>query len=168
MADGNGVGNGGVAARRNNNKHALYSPPPPSRLHPRPSTRPRWRPSLRSLNLSSPASSRKQSNMFVSSLIAVALAAIPQALAQAPIEYDLAHNATPIIGTWSSGSQQVLTGPVSIPSLGFGASYSPTLGFCESRGYDLHLPQCYWHFVCIVSFSTPPLYLLRLPSNSTL
>ena len=52
--------------------------------------------------------------MFVYGLLSIALAAIPSVLAQA-IEYNAAHNVTPIIGTWSSGSKQVVTGPVSSP-----------------------------------------------------
>lgn len=47
--------------------------------------------------------------MFVSSLALLALATIP-ALAQ----FDSAHNATPIGGTWASGSKHVITGSVRI------------------------------------------------------
>lgn len=49
--------------------------------------------------------------MFFTPIIAVALAALPSALAQA--DYSAAHNVTPISGTWSSGSKKVVTGPVS-------------------------------------------------------
>ena len=31
---------------------------------------------------------------------------------QGPIQYDLAHNATSIVGTWSTGSKAVVTGEV--------------------------------------------------------
>ncbi|KAL7279604.1 hypothetical protein ACG7TL_006010 [Trametes sanguinea] len=47
--------------------------------------------------------------MFLYGLLTIALAAIPSVLSQA-IEYNAAHNVTPIIGTWSSGSKQVVTG----------------------------------------------------------
>lgn len=56
--------------------------------------------------------------MILSSLLsAVVLASVAhQAVAQddtqGPIQYDLAHNATSIIGTWSTGSKAVVTGPV--------------------------------------------------------
>lgn len=49
--------------------------------------------------------------MMLNSLIALVLASAP-ALAQ-DVSYTAAHNVTPIIGTWSSGSQNVLTGSVS-------------------------------------------------------
>ena len=49
--------------------------------------------------------------MFLASIIAVALAAIPSALAQT--DFTAAHNVTPISGTWSSGSRKVVTGSVS-------------------------------------------------------
>lgn len=52
--------------------------------------------------------------MLFTPIFAAALAAIPTALAQdVPIEYNSAHNVTPIVGTWSSGSKQVVTGAVS-------------------------------------------------------
>ena len=55
--------------------------------------------------------------LIVTTLVSVLLSAIP-ALAQdggsqTPIVYDAEHNATTIIGTWSSGSRKVLTGEVS-------------------------------------------------------
>ena len=49
--------------------------------------------------------------MFIPTILAVALAAIPSALAQ---DYSAAHNVTPISGTWSSGSKKVVTGSVSL------------------------------------------------------
>lgn len=52
--------------------------------------------------------------MHFSSLASLALVAIPAALAQ-DILFDAAHNATPIVGTWSSGSKAVSTGSVRLP-----------------------------------------------------
>ncbi|RPD56669.1 hypothetical protein L226DRAFT_537895 [Lentinus tigrinus ALCF2SS1-7] len=46
--------------------------------------------------------------MFIASILAVALAAIPSTLAQT--DFTSAHNVTPITGTWASGSKQVVTG----------------------------------------------------------
>lgn len=43
--------------------------------------------------------------------LALVLAAAPAVLAQ-DIVYDSIHNATTIVGTWSSGSQAVVTGSV--------------------------------------------------------
>lgn len=48
--------------------------------------------------------------MLLSTLVPFFLAALPS-LAQ-DIRYDSAHNATPITGTWSTGSRAVSTGPV--------------------------------------------------------
>jgi len=58
--------------------------------------------------------------MIVTSLLTVVLAALSRTVlaqddTQGPIQYDLAHNATAIYGTWSTGSKKVLTGPVSEP-----------------------------------------------------
>ena len=56
--------------------------------------------------------------MFISSVLAVALAAVPAVFAQ---DYSAAHNVTPISGTWSSGSKKVITGAVStllVPHIG--------------------------------------------------
>lgn len=55
--------------------------------------------------------------MILSSILTIVLAALASTVSaqddtQGPIVYDLAHNATTIYGTWSSGSQHVLTGPV--------------------------------------------------------
>jgi hypothetical protein len=56
--------------------------------------------------------------VFLSHLLALVLASTTTpALSQ--IVYDQYHNASPITGTWSTGSQAVLTGPVRRPSLFF-------------------------------------------------
>lgn len=57
--------------------------------------------------------------MILTPLLTVALASLAQfATAQldtnGPIKYDLEHNATAIVGTWSSQSNAVLTGPVGV------------------------------------------------------
>ena len=57
--------------------------------------------------------------MILTSLLTVVLATFVTLVSgqvddqQGPIKFDDIHNATTIYGTWSSGSQQVLTGPVS-------------------------------------------------------
>lgn len=47
---------------------------------------------------------------LLSPLFALLLPLLVQAQSQTPIVYDSIHNATTIVGTWSSGSQAVLTG----------------------------------------------------------
>jgi hypothetical protein len=50
---------------------------------------------------------------LLSPLFALVIASAPVlAQSQVPINYDQVHNATVITGTWSSGSQGVLTGSV--------------------------------------------------------
>ena len=53
--------------------------------------------------------------MILASLLTVVLAAsfIGTTAQQVPIVYDSIHNATDLQGTWSSGAQNVVTGPVS-------------------------------------------------------
>jgi hypothetical protein len=51
--------------------------------------------------------------MILARLSTLLLAAVTTALAQ-DIQYDAAHNTTSITGMWSSGSQRVLTGTVSV------------------------------------------------------
>ncbi|ELU36874.1 ATP phosphoribosyltransferase [Rhizoctonia solani AG-1 IA] len=103
----------------------VSSAPPPSSPCPlSPSTLPSLLPSLKF-------------NMKWSALVATAVAPLV-ALAQ-DIVYDAIHNATSIQGTWSSGSQHVRTGPVSI--------FSHTNdGFWEQALYrfegNASYPQC--------------------------
>lgn len=54
--------------------------------------------------------------MILGSLFALVLAstALPSYVSAQQIIFDSAHNATTIIGTWSSGSKNVLTGSVSV------------------------------------------------------
>lgn len=54
--------------------------------------------------------------MILTPIIAVVLAALP-VLSQ-DIVYDAAHNATPIVGTWATGSKAVVTGTVSCDGRG--------------------------------------------------
>lgn len=56
--------------------------------------------------------------MILTPLLTVVLASLAQLTVaqlddQGPIVFDAEHNATSIVGTWSSGSQAVSTGPVS-------------------------------------------------------
>ena len=70
----------------------------------------------------------------------------------APIVYDTIHNITTLEGTWSSGSQHVLTGAVCGPkglcdhSL---SVFSPS-GLCKPRGVHLYLSRHSRHLVLIV------------------
>ncbi|EJF57883.1 chaperone for protein-folding within the ER, fungal-domain-containing protein [Dichomitus squalens] len=63
--------------------------------------------------------------MFISSILAVALAAIPAVLAQ---DYSAAHNVTPISGTWSSGSKKVITGAGFANPANMTFNYPPVTG----------------------------------------
>ena len=51
--------------------------------------------------------------MILASLLTVVLASLTGTTSADQIVYDAIHNATGIAGTWSSGAQNVLTGPVS-------------------------------------------------------
>ena len=53
--------------------------------------------------------------MLTLSLLSLAFTVLPVLGQQTPIVYDSTHNATPITGTWSTGSGAVQTGPVSTP-----------------------------------------------------
>jgi len=74
--------------------------------------------------------------MFVSSLAFLALASIP-ALAQ----FDPSHNVTPIGGSWSSGSQHVLTGTGFVNPANVSFIYPSTTGvafsFTEDGYYEI-------------------------------
>ncbi|KAI0251094.1 chaperone for protein-folding within the ER [Lactifluus subvellereus] len=76
--------------------------------------------------------------MLLSSLTFLLLAPI-SALAQ--ITYDQAHNATPIVGTWTSGSRHVLTGPGFVNPLNLTFVYPQTTGvsysFTETGFYEV-------------------------------
>ncbi|KAH9048740.1 chaperone for protein-folding within the ER, fungal-domain-containing protein [Lactarius hengduanensis] len=69
--------------------------------------------------------------MFVSSVALLALATIP-ALAQ----FDAAHNATPIGGTWASGSKNVITGSSFVNPANVSFIYPPTTGISFSFSED--------------------------------
>lgn len=58
--------------------------------------------------------------IFFTPFVALVLASLAPAVIAQDIVYDVAHNATSIVGTWSSGSRAVVTGPVS--GLGFSPS----------------------------------------------
>ncbi|KAI8986171.1 chaperone for protein-folding within the ER, fungal-domain-containing protein [Trametes punicea] len=78
--------------------------------------------------------------MLLYGLLTFALAAIPPVLSQQPIVYDSAHNVTPIIGTWASGSKNVVTGQFANPAnLTF--NYPPTTGmsfsFADNGWYEV-------------------------------
>lgn len=64
-----------------------------------------------------------KSDMILASLLTVVLASLTGTTsAQDQIFYDATHNATGIAGTWSSGAQNVLTGPVSFLWQTFGST----------------------------------------------
>ena len=69
-----------------------------------------------------------------------------------PIVYDSIHNITTIEGTWSSGSQNVLTGAVCGPEVLCDHSlsvFSPS-GLCKPRSVHLYLPFHSRHLVLFV------------------
>lgn len=74
--------------------------------------------------------------MFVSSFALLALATVP-ALAQ----FDAAHNATPIGGTWASGSKNVVTGSSFVNPANVSFIYPSTTGisfsFTETGFYEI-------------------------------
>ncbi|KAI9430221.1 chaperone for protein-folding within the ER, fungal-domain-containing protein, partial [Lactarius indigo] len=78
--------------------------------------------------------------MFVNSLALLALMTIPAALAQ----FNSAHNATPIGGTWASGSKNVITGSSFVNPANVSFNYPSTTGIS---------------FLCAL----PPQYTLNCP-----
>jgi hypothetical protein len=99
--------------------------------------------------------------MVLASLLTVllALAFIGTTSAQdAQIVYDSIHNATSIVGTWSSGAKNVLTGPVSfllIRPLLFDLFCVP--GVCKSCQYDVPLSKDNRNFLLFVRISATSL-----------
>src|SRR3984957_20963967 len=97
--------------------------------------------------------------MIITPFIALVLASTSVfGQAQVPIVYDQYHNATPITGTWSSGSQAVQTGPVCYH---FFFSYPPffpprtykipsPLGFCQSGQRNVYISSNDGYIVFIV------------------
>ena len=150
---GGGNGRLPLPRPRNSVKHAsqlIHHPPPaPSRLP----SRPRRRRSLVSLNLPLAELASFRLMKLFTPLLAVALAAIPAALGQddVPILYDLEHNATTIIGTWSSGSRKVVTGAVSAVWSSQGFAGSSHAGIREPCEHDLHLSSRHWRVLRLVS-----------------
>ena len=90
--------------------------------------------------------------MLSLSLLSLVFTALP-VLSQ--IVYDSTHNATPITGTWSTGSGAVQTGPVSFPFKllcpCFFLLTVLTKGVCKPPKLLLHLPKDYWPIVLLVS-----------------
>ena len=84
-------------------------------------------------------------DMILASLLIVVLASLTgTASAQAQIVYDSIHNATSIVGTWSSGAQNVMTGPVSFLLQKSGSTsfiWPRVPGFRKSSQYVVHLPS---------------------------
>src|SRR5260221_8162984 len=87
--------------------------------------------------------------MILSSILALVLASFASPVLaqddQGPIVFDSIHNATTIYGTWSSGSQRVVTGPVRclvvLRLVEFLIAGRFHLGICKSCQYDLHLSK---------------------------
>ena len=57
-------------------------------------------------------------NIMLSFFIGLLFASLPVFAQDDCITYVPAHNVTPIVGTWASGSQKVVTGPVSLSYFG--------------------------------------------------
>jgi hypothetical protein len=73
--------------------------------------------------------------------------------AQQTIIYDQTHNYTTIVGTWSSGSMNVRTGPVRCLFCGHVRSRDDSLsaGICQPSKSVIYIPQDYWHILFFVS-----------------
>jgi hypothetical protein len=76
--------------------------------------------------------------MIFTTLVPLLLAAVPAVLAQEDIRFDAEHNATSIIGTWASGSKQVLTGPGFANPVQMTFTYPKVTGSCYSFDGDGH------------------------------
>lgn len=77
--------------------------------------------------------------MFLSSLLTVVLASLlstTMAQDNTPIKYDNIHNATTIVGTWSSGSRAVLTGAGFADPVNMTFNYPKTTGISYSFSAD--------------------------------
>jgi hypothetical protein len=76
--------------------------------------------------------------MILTSLLTVVLVSLTgtSSAQQAPIVYDSIHNVTPIGGTWSSGSQNVLTGPGFANPVNMSFVYPKTTGLSYSFTND--------------------------------
>jgi len=76
--------------------------------------------------------------MILTPLICLVAALAPFAHAQfdEPIEYDVEHNATSIVGTWSSGSRAVQTGPSFANPANMTFTYPRTTGISFSFSQD--------------------------------
>jgi len=69
-------------------------------------------------------------------LVLAAMAPFTHAQIDEPIEYDVEHNATSIVGTWSSGSQAVQTGPAFANPANMTFTYPRTTGISYSFSED--------------------------------
>jgi hypothetical protein len=84
--------------------------------------------------------------MFILSLTALLLAA-SSASAQ-DIEYNAAHNVTPITGTWSSGSRHVVTGP------GFANPSQETFTYPNTTGVGYSFSDDGWYEIARYRFAS--------------
>jgi len=89
---------------------------------------------------------RPSLTMFILPLTALVLA-VSAASAQ-DIIYDSAHNATPIIGTWSSGSQHVVTGP------GFANPAQETFNYPNTTGVGYSFSDDGWYEIARYRFAS--------------
>ncbi len=73
-------------------------------------------------------------SLFTVVLVTLASTVLAQDDTQGPINFDTIHNVTTIYGSWSSGSKQVLTGPVSCI---FAAGPKSLTGLYSARGLQI-------------------------------
>ena len=99
-------------------------------------------------------------DMILASLLTVVLASfIGTTSAQAQIVYDSIHNATTLVGTWSSGAQNVMTGPVSfllIRPLLFDSFVSQSFANPANMSFNYPLTTGVSYSLCV--FSLPLWY----------
>jgi len=76
--------------------------------------------------------------MFLTPLIGLLLASLAPSVYSQDIRYDAEHNATSIVGTWSSGSKAVQTGPGFANPANFSFTYPPTTGISYSFDDEGH------------------------------
>ncbi|KAG6902421.1 hypothetical protein C0995_000347 [Termitomyces sp. Mi166 len=74
--------------------------------------------------------------MILTPLLCLTIASLAPSAYSQDIVYDIAHNATNIVGTWSSGSKQVLTGPGFANPANQSFAYPKTTGISYSFSGD--------------------------------
>ncbi|KAF5382620.1 hypothetical protein D9615_002761 [Tricholomella constricta] len=74
--------------------------------------------------------------MILTPLVCLVIATLAPSVYSQTINYDLEHNATSIVGTWSSGSKNVMTGPNFANPANVSFNYPKTTGISYSFSQD--------------------------------